>query len=144
MKKIGYTVASLLEIILYAGAYVFNYFTRRKMGMSRYVVFLNRKIEEAVPIQSIMYAGAVVTVILLIIEFAIYMKKRENLGKLSKMMNIVSVITTVLYVYHILMNNVGTMRAYYVLSVFYLAAGIIQLVKTIVACLVCGKEKNRK
>lgn len=143
MKKAGYIIALLMEIIFYTGAYIFNYFTRRKMGMSRYVVFLNRQIEEAVPIQSIIYAGVGVMILLLMIGLVIFWKKRKKPGKLPFIMSIVSVITTVLYVYYALANNVGTERSYYVLSIFFLAAGIIQHVKTIIGCVVCKKEDSK-
>lgn len=144
MKKAGYIIALILEIAFYIGAYVFNYYTRRKLGMSRYVVFLNGKIEDAAPIQSIIYTGAAVTVILLIAILAIYMKKREELGKMPLMMSAVSVFTTGLYVYYALVQNTGTTRSYYVVSVCFLAAGLIQNIKTLIGCLVCKKKCENK
>lgn len=134
MKKAGYIIALILEAAFYIGAYVFNYYAKRKMGMSRYVVFLNRQIEEAVPIQAIIYAGAVVTALLLVISLVMFWKNRAKSGKLLVMMNGVSVIATGLYVGYALMNSGGIV--YYAFSVFFLAAAFIQNVKTIIACLV--------
>lgn len=145
MKKAGYFIILLLEILLYAGAYVFQYFTRKKLGMSRYVVFLNSKIKEAVPIQSIIYGGILLIIILLVLAAVLYWKRRERLGKLPAVMAGVSVLTSAFYMYYALANSVETMRAYYVLSVLLLAAGVLQLLKTLTACMsVTLPEKSSK
>lgn len=139
MKKIGYVIAVLLEIALYAGAYVFNYFTRRKLGMSRYVGFLNRQIEEAVPIQGILYVGLAAEAALLAAVIVVYYKKRTELKKLPAIMLGVSAVTTAFSAYYVLANNIQTERGYYVLGALFAAAGIVQVLKTLSGCLVCKK-----
>ena len=37
MKKIIYVIISVLQIALLAGAYIFNYFTVKKLGVNRFV-----------------------------------------------------------------------------------------------------------
>lgn len=140
MKKVGYIIALLLEIAFFAGAYIFDYFTQKKLGMSRYVVFLNGQIENAVPIQTIIYGGIAVAAVLFVIVILIYWKKRAQLKKLPGAMLVVSTLTTAFYAYYALTQSLGTKRDYYVLSVFFLAAGLIQILKTLVGCLVCKKE----
>ena len=39
MKKAAYISVTILEILCLAGAWAVQYFTRRKMGMARYVVY---------------------------------------------------------------------------------------------------------
>ncbi|MCU0078114.1 hypothetical protein [Extibacter muris] len=142
MRKIGYSIALLLEIAFYAGAYIFDYFTKKKLGMNRYVVFLNNKIEDTVPIQTIIYGGAAVVAVLMIIAILIYWKKHAQLKKLPGVMLVVSAFTTAFYVYYALVQSIETKRAYYPLCVFFLAAGLIQVLKTLVGCLVCRKENQ--
>ena len=49
MKKIGYILALVLEIAALAGAYIIHYFTRRKLGMVRYLNFKNMTWERDYP-----------------------------------------------------------------------------------------------
>ena len=78
MKKSGYIVALLIEIILYTGAYVFNYFTVRRLGMNRYVVHLNGQIKEAVPIEIILKVGLPVLLIFCILTIINYFLQGHN------------------------------------------------------------------
>ncbi len=39
MKKFGYFIMTFAEILFLAGAYLIQYFTRKKMGMARYVIY---------------------------------------------------------------------------------------------------------
>lgn len=94
MKKSGYIVALLIEIILYTGAYVFNYFTVRRLGMNRYVVYLNGQIKEAVPIEMILKVGLPVLLIFCILTIIIYVRNKNDLKKLSVFMVLVSICTT--------------------------------------------------
>jgi len=50
-NKIIYSALLVLQILLYVGAYIVHYFTVRKLGMNRYMAYLNKKIEMALPIQ---------------------------------------------------------------------------------------------
>lgn len=129
-----------MEIAFFAGAYIFDYFTQKKLGMSRYVVFLNGQIENAVPIQTIIYGGVAVVAVLFVIAVLIYWKKRVQLRKLPGVMVVVSTLTTAFCAYYALAKSLETKRDYYVLSVFFLAAGLIQVLKTLVGCLMCKKE----
>ena len=50
MKKILYIIADLLIAALLAGAYVIQYFAKRKLGMNRWIVFKISKVKEALPV----------------------------------------------------------------------------------------------
>ena len=142
MKKAGYVIALLLEMAFLAGAYIFNYFTVRKLGMSRYVIFLNHQIEETVPIQAIIYGGLAVMVVLFVIAVFAYWKKREVLRKLPRFMLIVSAGMTAFCAYFTLANNIGEERSYYVLSVCFLGTGLVQVLKTIAGCALCRTDSE--
>lgn len=142
MKKSGYIVALLIEIILYTGAYVFNYFTVRRLGMNRYVVHLNGRIKEAVPIEMILKVGLPVLLIFCILTIIIYVRNKNDLKKLSVVMVLASICTTFLYAYYYLTTTVRERRAYYVLSTFFLMAGFVQVIKTIIGCIPGNKKEE--
>ena len=41
MNKVFYIIATILQVLLLVGIYAVNYFTRKKMGMLRYVIYKN-------------------------------------------------------------------------------------------------------
>lgn len=47
MKKLFYLFVTMLEVFCLAGAYGVHFFTRKRMGMARYVIYKNREWEAA-------------------------------------------------------------------------------------------------
>ena len=88
MKKIIYTFLDLLTIAFLIGGYVFQYFTRKKLGMLRWVNYQNMQIQKN-PVYAILkyitVAAAIVLIVLIIVG---YRKKKEwkikNCGYLSE------------------------------------------------------------
>ena len=68
MKKIIYTFLDLLTIAFLIGGYVFQYFTRKKLGMLRWVNYQNMQIQKN-PV-----TAAIVLIVLIIVG---YRKKKE-------------------------------------------------------------------
>ena len=77
MKKIIYTFLDLLTIAFLIGGYVFQYFTRKKLGMLRWVNYQNMQIQKN-PVYAILkyitVAAASVLIVLIIVG---YRKKKE-------------------------------------------------------------------
>ena len=61
-KKVFYWIASVLQVLLLVSAFGIQYFSMNKMGMMRYVVFMNHKWEEQYPIASLQYAAVALLV----------------------------------------------------------------------------------
>ena len=76
MKKIIYTFLDLLTIAFLIGGYVFQYFTRKKLGMLRWVNYQNMQIQNPVYdiLKYITVAAAIVLIVLIIVG---YRKKKE-------------------------------------------------------------------
>ena len=74
MKKIIYTFLDLLTIAFLIGGYVFQYFTRKKLGMLRWVNYQNMQIQKN-PVYAILKYITVAAAIVLIIVG--YRKKKE-------------------------------------------------------------------
>ncbi len=73
MKKLSkgfYIIVSILQLLLLIGMYVVNYFTRKKMGMLRFVIYKNSTWESSYPIAQIQYLVIALLVILMIAYFS--------------------------------------------------------------------------
>ena len=68
MKKILFVFLDLLSIAFLAGGYAIQYFTKRKLGMVRWVVFKNKQLQEQMPVDVLKYAAAAFVLILAVFE----------------------------------------------------------------------------
>lgn len=141
MKKVLYIVTTLLEAVLLAGTYIFNYFTVKKLGMNRWVNFRVMKWEKLYPIPMIKMIVVAVLVFLIVLLVCLYMKKKSSLKKFSGIMILATVVLTVVSVGYILFYSAMSMRAYYFLSIMLAAAALLQIIKTLVGIMVCKNEK---
>ena len=72
MKKLGHIITNIIQLLLLTGAYTFYYFTKKKMGMARHIIYLNQKIENNYPINTIKYILLFTIVLLTIFILIIY------------------------------------------------------------------------
>ena len=140
-KKILYFIVTLLEILFLAGTYIVNYFTVKKLGMTRWVNFRVMKWEEAYPIFWIKIIIILLLIICTVFVFWLYLKRRKTLKKLVGAMAIVMCVMSVISIGYILFSSVEKMRAYYLICMMLVAVAVLQLVKTIVGIMVCRNEK---
>lgn len=142
IRKVGYTVAICLEVMALAGAYIVNYFTNKKMGMARYMVYKNQGWERTYPMDILKYLVIAILTVLTIFAWSVFWKNRKKAGKLLTAMNITMIVLTILYVCYTLFVSREMMRAYYFISLLFGIAAFIQILKTGIANLLCG-EKGR-
>lgn len=141
MKKVAYLLALLLEVAALAGAYAVHYFTVRRMGMVRYVIYKNQGWERDYPMGALTMAGVLVIALLTAAVLILFLKKRKELSALILGMNVVMVILSVLYIGYTLMSSTETMPDYYFLSLLFLTAALVQAAKTAAAVLTAGRKK---
>ena len=144
MKKLGYVLMVLLEAAALAGAYVINYFTNKKMGMARWVIYKNQGWERDYPMDTLKTAVMAVLILLTILVFLFFLKRKREAGKLLISMNVVMILLTLLYVSYTVISSRETMRAYYFLSLLFGIAAAVQILKTGAAVLMCGKKSDEK
>ena len=141
MKKVIYWIVNLLEIAFLVGAYLVNYFTPRKMGMARFVMYKNMMIEEQyVNLQSMKMTAAGVVILLAVITIALYFVKKKNV-KIS--MIVVTLIMTSLYCGFTMLNSKDSYTAFYLMSPLIGCAALLQLLKTLISILFT-KQKSIK
>ena len=88
MKKIIYTFLDLLTIAFLIGGYVFQYFTRKKLGMLRWVNYQNMQIQKNPVYDILKYITVAAAIVLIVLIIVGYRKKKEwkikNCGYLSE------------------------------------------------------------
>lgn len=144
MKKLGYVLMVLLKAAALAGAYIINYFTNKKMGMARWVIYKNQGWERDYPMDTLKTAVMAVLILLTILVFLFFLKRKQEAGKLLISMNVVMILLTLLYVSYTVISSRETMRAYYFLSLLFGIAAAVQILKTGAAVLMCGKKSDEK
>ena len=87
MKKAAYISVTILEILCLAGAWAVQYFTRRKMGMARYVVYKNRGWEARYPMELLANGAALLMAVLAAALLLYFLRQRRNLPKTAWLTN---------------------------------------------------------
>lgn len=148
MKKVGYVLAVLLEAAFLIGAYIVNYFTRRKMGMARYVIYKNQGWERDYPMELLKNGAMLAVAVCTVIVFLLFLKWRKECTRFLALMVLTTVALSAVYLGYTLISSTETMRAYYFISLMMGIAAVIQIIKTGVAVLTRrgktdGKEKEQ-
>lgn len=141
MKKALYIIASIFEIALLAGACIIQYFTRRKMGMARYVVYKNRGWESKYPMELLQYAGIAVIAVLTIIVTVNYVKHKKARSVRMTVMLAATIFLSALYIGFTFMSGTDSLRAYYFIGGMFALAAFVQAVKALLR-LVLGRDLN--
>ena len=137
MKKISYIFFDLLTIAFLIGAYAIQYFTKKKLGMLRWVNYHNIQFQKSTVYGIVKYITVVVTIVLI----AGYKKKKEMLGKIDLVMIMVMSVLGIVYLGITIFKSIETLAAYYFLMPLFGAATLMQIVRNGIAV---GITKNEK
>ena len=137
MKKAAYISVTILEILCLAGAWAVQYFTRRKMGMARYVVYKNRGWEARYPMELLANGAALLMAVLAAALLLYFLRQRRNLPKTAWLMNAGMTALTSAYGGFTWMTSAQEVRSYYFISAILGAVSLIQIVKTWIGMMVC-------
>lgn len=130
------------EILFLAGAYLIQYFTRKKMGMARYVIYKSQGWERTFPMETLKYTSVSVLTALTVLLLAALVIRRRQKGRLEVAMHVAMVILTALYGTFTYFSSTKTMRAYYFISLMLGVAALLQIIKTGAIHMIWGKKKN--
>lgn len=126
-----------MEALIYVGAFVFEYFSRTRMGMARYVIYMNGKIEKAVDVNLLKYFALALLVILLIVNIRKWLANRNVFEKSCNAIFILSLISIFIYGLFLFKYDAGIKRTYLFMLLFYFVASILNNT----ACLILSKNK---
>ncbi len=130
---IGYILSSLIEIGLLAGAYAVDYFTKKKMGMVRFINYHTLKLEKAYPMAQIVMAVVAILILLAIVTVFLYGKRRNSLKTAVVPVVTITVLLTAGITLFAILTNKAVTRAYYFIFAMISLAALIQSIK----CFVC-------
>ena len=141
MKKVLYIISDLLIAALLAGAYIVQYFAKRKLGMNRWIVFKISKVKEALPIEMLRYVAAAVVLALAVMLVILYGRNRKAYRKILLPMVIVTIVLAAGYLGFTLYFSQERVRAYYLMLPLIGLANVVQLAKTFTAMKLCKVSK---
>lgn len=134
MKKAFYWVSTILQVVFLIAACGIQFFSMKKMGMMRYVVYINHVWEDQYPIPALQYA-AIAFLVLFSVIILLYVKiKKSNytMGKKVLSMLIMEVIITLAFVFFTLAYSTESYRSYYFISLILAIITLIQDIKILV------------
>ena len=137
MKKVLYIISDLLIAALLAGAYIVQYFAKRKLGMNRWIVFKISKVKEALPIDMLRYVAVAAVLALAVLVLILYGRNRKAYQKIVLPMVIVTIVLAAGYLGFTLYFSQERVRAYYLMLPLIGLANVVQLAKTFTAMKLC-------
>ena len=134
MKEAFYWVSTGIQVIFLITAGVIQFFSMRKMGMMRYVVYINHTWEEQYPIPKLQYAliGFLVVLSVITILYAKIKRGSHIISKKVLSMIIMGVIITLAFVFFILAYSTESYRSYYFISLILVIIALMQDIKILV------------
>ena len=137
MKKVLYIISDLLIAALLAGAYIVQYFAKRKLGMNRWIVFKISKVKEALPIEMLRYVAVAAVLALAVLVLLLYGRNRKAYQKIVLPMVIVTIVLAAGFLGVTLYFSQERVRAYYLMLPLIGLANVVQLAKTFTAMKLC-------
>lgn len=141
MKRVFYVLSDLLIVALLAGAYLVQYFTKKKLGMSRWVVYQVMKAEKSLPIEVLRFVAPVAALLLVVLLFWLYGKRKNRLTRIVFFMVLFSGALAFFYLGFTVFLSQDTIRSYYLVLPLIGLANVVQILKTAIALMVCKNEE---
>ena len=141
MKKIIYICLDVLTLAFLIGGYAFQYFTRKKLGMLRWVNYQNIQIQKNPVYDILKYITVAAAIVLIVLIVMGYRKKKELLGKIDFVMIVIMQILGISYLEITVLKSIESFPAYYFLMPLLGAATLMQIIRNGIAV---GTKKNEK
>ena len=141
MKRVLFILLDLLSIAFLIGGYVIQYFTRRKLGMLRWINYHERKAQEAMPVDVLKYAAAIAVLLLTIILVRSFVKKRRSLSAIDAVMMGFLGILSIVYLGFTLFVTIDATPAYFLILPMIGAAALLQIIRSTIAVWTCRDEE---
>lgn len=132
MKKIVMIIFDVLTLALFASGYIIQYFTKRKLGMMRWINFHTYKYQEMLPLELLKYVAVSVIILLTVFIICGFMKKRKVAKMIDKITITVMAVVTLLDVSFTLFSSLESVRAYYFIMPLLSVAALMQIMKNLV------------
>lgn len=132
MKKIVMIIFDILTLALLASGFIIQYFTKRKLGMMRWINFHTYKYQEMLPLELLKYVAVSVIILLTVFIICRFMKKRKAAKMIDKITITVMAVVTLFDFGFALFSSLESVRAYYFIMPLLSVAALMQIMKNFV------------
>lgn len=114
-KKLFYRISLSLQLLLLIATFGLQYFSVKKMGMMRYMVYINSELQQNYPVNSIRYAIIAVLSVLALASIAAFAaaKKRDAQSSMALPMLYLQLILTAAAIVFALAFSPQSYRSYF-------------------------------
>lgn len=130
-KKIIALLLPILEFILVAAANIINYFTHKKIGMARHMVYMNQKWLAVNNFEIYKISGIVLLLITVTVIFFIFIKNIKSYNTIVKINFSVLVLFLIYYLFFSITNLADGFRAFYLMYYIYTAAIFFMIINVL-------------
>lgn len=132
MKKIVMIIFDILTLALLASGYIIQYFTKRKLGMMRWINFHTYKYQKMLPLELLKYVAVSVIILLTVFPVCRFMKKRKAAKMIDRITITVMAVVTLFDFGFALFSSLESVRAYYFIMPLLSVAALMQIIKNFV------------
>ena len=135
MKKIILIVLYFMTALLLAATYVIHYFTKAKMGMARYMVYFNGKIDDRLGgfgKGKVVFIILIVLISLITITCVIFTFRNLRGSLWCKLPADIVCIINAFSLFYIVAFDREKAREYYLNSIVYIATGILLIISLVI------------
>lgn len=130
-KKIIALLLPILEFILVAAANIINYFTHKKIGMARHMVYMNQKWLAVNNFDIYKISGIVLLLITVTVIIFIFIKNIKSYNTIVKINFSVLVLFWIYYLFFSITNSADGFRAFYLMYYIYTAAIFFMIINVL-------------
>lgn len=132
LKRLIVLLLPILEFILVAAANIINYFTHKRIGMARHMVYMNQKWLAINNFEIYKILSFVLVFVFTAILIYSFVKIRTNTRLITKINLGILVLFALYLIYFATVNSVKGMRAFYLMYYIYLAALLLMLINAFI------------
>ena len=132
LKRMIVLLLLILEIILVAAANIINYFTHKRIGMARHMVYMNKKWLAISNFEVYKMLSFILVFVFTAILIYSFVRIRKNTKFITKINLGVLVVFFVYFIYFATVNSIKGMRAFYLMCYIYLAALLLMLINAFI------------
>ena len=130
-KKIIALLLPILEFILVAAANIINYFTHKKIGMARHMVYMNQKWLAVNNFEIYKISAIVLLLITVTVIIFIFIKNIKSYNTIVKINFSVLVLFLIYYLFFSITNSADGFRAFYLMYYIYTAAIFFMIINVL-------------
>ena len=132
LKRLIVLLLPILEFILVAAANIINYFTHKRIGMARHMVYMNQKWLAINNFEIYKILSFVLVFVFTAILIFSFVRIRKNTKLITKINLGILVVFAVYFIYFAAVNSVKGMRAFYLMYYIYLAALLLMFINAFI------------